>query len=459
MTDRQRQSGVTRREVVYAGGAMLLGLSGWGLAGCGGKSGPTAGNGAAAAPASGRSGAAKAKIQLRYWTFLDPKDPGGRSKAQQDAIAGFQSKYPHVEIVPEVMAWQQIDSRLIQAAQAGNGPDVTRVAANSVALQAEAGTVVPLDDYVKGWSADQKADFHGNWDDALIDGHKYSLPLEVSGTMFCYRTDLVHSTGQKAPQTWDEYGQVAKALTKAPVWGATVGVSRKNNASNLWQVFLPHVWALGGQVFNGKKAVVDTPEWEEVFSYWVRLVNGVGAAPKDIVAQTTDTIMEGYIAGTYATMFNQNQKLAAVVAAKTLPKDSLGIATMPGAVAGKPGPNPLAGWHIAVCKDTKHRDEAWAFAEWTTNREAQTTGAKLADSVPSRKSSGTDPWFQTPEAKYVKAYLDVISASGRTINYPPKFNELADMLAVGIQNVLVKGTKAKDELREAAKAYNAMVQA
>src|SRR5574337_1092080 len=86
---------------------------------------------------------ASKKVTLRYWTFLDPKDPGPRSVAQTQIIDAFHKKYPEIEVKPEVMAWQQIDPQLVQAVGAGKGPDVTRISAESVASNTQAGTILP----------------------------------------------------------------------------------------------------------------------------------------------------------------------------------------------------------------------------------------------------------------------------------------------------------------------------
>jgi sn-glycerol 3-phosphate transport system substrate-binding protein len=399
---------------------------------------------------------ASKKVTLRYWTFLDPKDPGPRSVAQTQIIEAFHKKYPEIEVKPEVMAWQQIDPQLVQAAGAGKGPDVTRIAGESVAVNTLAGTIIPLNPWTDKWTKAQKADFHGDWDASLIQGNKMTLPIGVAVTIFTYRKDLFEKAGLKVPTTWEELTVAAKALTKDPVWGTGVGLSQKNRASNVYQTLFPQVWSYGGDVLQGKRAVLDHPAWVETFRYWRDMVKVHKAAPQGMVNETTDTIMEGFRAGTFATMFQHNHKLAQVKTSKVIPPDSMGVTFMPGK-GGKPGPNPMAGWSLAMSKDVKEKEAAWLFIEHTTGAEMQLINAKVAEEVPSRKSVGADPWFKTDEARYIQAYLKVAAESSKVFPYPAEFASLCDKLAVAIQQVIVNNAPIEKMLKEAQDKYNAEV--
>lgn len=399
---------------------------------------------------------ASKKVTLRYWTFLDPKDPGPRSKAQSQIIEAFHKKYPEIEVKPEVMAWQQIDPQLVQAVGAGKGPDVTRISAESVAANTQADTIISLNPWTDKWSKAQKVDFHGDWDASLIAGKRTALPIGVAVTIFCYRKDLVEKAGLKVPGTWDELIGAAKALTKDPIWGTSVGLSQKNRASNLYQTFFPQVWSYGGDVLQGKKAVLEHPAWVETFRYWRDMVRTHKAAPPGIINETSDTAMEGFRAGVIATMFQANHKLAQVKTSKVIPPNSMGVTFMPGK-GGKPAPDLISGWQIAMCKDVKEKEAAWLFIDHMLSPEMQLINAKVAEEVPSRKSVGADPWFKTEEARDIRVYLRVASESGKTLPYPAEFASLCDKLAVAIQQVIVNNAPIEKMLKEAQDKYNAEV--
>jgi multiple sugar transport system substrate-binding protein len=402
------------------------------------------------APAVGK------RVTLRYWTFLDPKDPGPRSVAQTQIIDAFQKKYPEIEVKCEVMAWQQIDPQIVQAVGAGRGPDVTRIGGESIAANAKADTILPLNQWTDKWTSAQKADFHGDWEGSLIGGGKMTLPIAPSISVFCYRKDLLEKTGLKVPTTWEELTVAAKAMTKDPVWGTAVALSQKNQGSNIWQTLFPQVWSYGGEVLQGNKATLDHPAWVETFRYWHEMVHVHKATPPGVVNESTDTILDGFRAGVYATMFLHNVKLSQVFSSKVIPPKSLGVAFMPGR-GGKPAPNALSGWQVAMCKDVKDKEAAWLFIEHMASPEMQLINTKIAGEIPARKSIQVDPWFQTEDASYVNMYLRIASESGKSFNFPPELNSLCDKISVAIQKVIVKDAPIEKALKEAQDSYNADV--
>ncbi|MCL4370349.1 MAG: sugar ABC transporter substrate-binding protein [Chloroflexi bacterium] len=420
------------------------------------KAAPDSTPAAGSAPAVTSAPAVAKKVTIRYWTFLDPKDPGPRSVAQGQIIDAFKKKHPEIEVATEVMAWQQIDPQLMQAVGAGKGPDVTRINITSVAMNAKAGNIIPLNPWTDKWPQQLRDDFAGDWKGSLIDGQKMTLSIGVATTIFCWRKDLLEKTGMKVPTTWDEFATVAKALTKDPVWGAVVGVSQQNQASNLYQALFPQVWSYGGDIFQGKKATLEHPAWVETFKYWKDMVQTSKAAPQGIVNATSDTIMQGFMAGTYATMFNQTQKLSQVKTSKSIPPNSMGVGFMPGK-DGKPGPNPLGGWQIGMSKDVKEKEAAWLFIDHMMTPEMQLLNAKVAEEVPSRKSVGSDPWFKTPEAADMAIYFRSAAESGKALAYPPEFASLCDKLSVAIQQVIVNNAPIEAALKKAQDDYNAEV--
>lgn len=420
---------------------------------CGGIATTVAGTGLVGLPSAPW---ASRKVTLRYWTFLDPKDPAPRSRAQAHIIAAFHKKHPEIEVKPEVMAWQQIDPQLVQAVGAGKGPEVTRIAGESVAANTKAGTLLPLNAWTDRWTKEERADFHGDWQGSLIDGKKMTLPIAPSITVFCYRKDLLEKAGLKVPATWEELIPAAKALTKDPVWGTAVGLSQKNRGSNIWQTLFPQVWSYGGEVLQGKKAVLEHPAWIETFRYWRDMVKVHKGAPVGLINETTDTILDGFRAGVYATMFLHNVKLSAVSTSKAIPPNSLGVALMPGK-SGKPAPNALAGWQLGMSKDAKEHEAAWLFIEHMCSPEMQLINTKVAGEIPARKSMRHDPWFKTAEAAYVNTYLRIASESGKAFNFPPELNILCDKLSLAIQQVLLKGAPIERVLKEAQDGYNAEV--
>ena len=100
-----------------------------------------------------------AQVTLRYWSFLDPKDPNPRSVAQTKIIEDFMAKNPDIAVKVEVVHWSKIVPMLITAAGAGQAPDVALIHSSRMPMAIEAGAVIPLDPYVAAWTEKEKTDF------------------------------------------------------------------------------------------------------------------------------------------------------------------------------------------------------------------------------------------------------------------------------------------------------------
>ena len=77
----------------------------------------------------------------------------------------------------------------------------------------------------------------------------YGLPWATGCQILFYRRDLLQEAGfSEPPQTWPEFVQVAKAMTRNGVTGAWTHASRKGDY--ITQDFFPILWANGGRLWR-----------------------------------------------------------------------------------------------------------------------------------------------------------------------------------------------------------------
>ena len=180
--------------------------------------GATAIGGAGRARASAQTApAARGKTTIRYWTFLNSNDgQNARARAQAQILAAFRKAHPDVEVVEEVFPWQTLQQQLLQAVAANRPPDVSKQLDRSLVTLTEAGAILPLDEFIGGWSAERKGDYVYAWDDTVLGGKKMAFRQAVRpANLLYYRTDLYEAAGLKAaPRTFKELTENAKATTK-----------------------------------------------------------------------------------------------------------------------------------------------------------------------------------------------------------------------------------------------------
>jgi multiple sugar transport system substrate-binding protein len=134
-------------------------------------------------------------------------------------LDAFRKANPDIEVVEEVIPWNELHTQLIQSAAANRAPDVTRQLDQYVGLLARSGAIIPVDEFLSGWSEEQKKDFVYPWEDTVIDGKKYGFRQSVRvANLNFYRPDLFKEAGYDTPPlTVDAFTEAVKAITKGPV--------------------------------------------------------------------------------------------------------------------------------------------------------------------------------------------------------------------------------------------------
>lgn len=436
---KRRSRGMTRRQFLRTGSLALVGVG----AGLGTIN-------------SGVSWAAARTTRIRYWTFLDPKDKGPRSQAQTTIIQSFMAKHPDIDVVPELVPWQTIDSQLIQAVAGGQGPDVVRIYTPFLGQQMAAGTIVPLNEYLDRWTAQVRGDFVPPWATFTWDGKIMALPQDARVWLLAYRQDFLKAAGAKVPRTWDELAATAKAVQTDKVVGFLLPMSRIGWGSNVNEFMPPAIASFGGQVIDERlKAGFAGPAGVKVYRWLFDMVYVHKAMPAAAVAMDGEQMLDMIKAGRLATCVFGTHRLTAARAAQGV-GDNLQVTYFPSTDPTRPGPALTMGWNLVMCKDSKNREAAWKFMEHWASEESQLTMAKVAGDLPVRKSAYSDAFFRDEKARdivFAKDYAAkhaLVTPATRLV----KFNLLGELLATACQEVIANRAPIEKVLADMAARWN-----
>ncbi len=435
---------VTRREVLRAAG---IGIAG--VAAAGALPGRSPG-----APAVGK------KTRIVYWTPLDHSQPNARSRAEKQMVDLFRETHTDIEVDVQAVPWQQMDSRVIQAAAAGRAPDVAQLSTYGLPLHIPARSLQPLDGWVgKRWTKQ-------DWDDFLLPLSNTTYNGKLMGVYWnsllaaalWYRTDLLAEKGLAAPQTWDDIGRTGAAVQTDRIVGYLIGLSKDGNAVGLMNWLIPAFWASGTEVLDEQgRAAFNNEKGARALEWLADMVYTYKATPPSIVSVTRDGMLDAFSAGTVA--FTHLSSNVVSTARKGQVGKNFAIAPCPGPTAGKPMPALVTGKFLVITKDCKEQEAAGLFIEHMLKPEVQLINAKVAGEPPSRKSVLKDPWFQTPEAADMKVQLEYMVSHPHPWKYHPKNNLLADLFAAGAQAMIQNRKPAKDVLNEIAQRWNNAIDA
>jgi multiple sugar transport system substrate-binding protein len=393
---------------------------------------------------------AKAATEIVYWDFIQPGDKSPRGEALKRNIEAFQAKYPDIKVKVEVLAPALIDSHLIQGASAGRSPDVVRVLGNYLARHVAAGSIQPLDKYV---SNVDKADWVTPWDGTILSGKKFALPLEQRFTTLMYRKDVLAKNGVSVPKTWDEVCASGGKINASNVMGYGLGLSQSDSANILLELTENVVLDAGTKLFDDSgKAIFDNEAGLKFFKLVNRLVKDCKATTPAIVEITSNSLGEGLAAGTIAMAQHGTHRFKAFQAQGA--GDNLGWAPPPSFTAGKEPRVHAFGWTLTMGAHTKNADAAWKFIEFMTSPEAQLNVA-MGGELPVRRSVYKDPWFQKPEATFIREAAEYLQKNGVANKYPENWFNFGQILSQNMQAMILRGVTPEQALKNTVATYNA----
>jgi multiple sugar transport system substrate-binding protein len=397
----------------------------------------------------------KKSVTLRYWTFLNPKDPNPRSQAQNQILESFEAKYPHIKILVEIVPWQTTGLQLIQAAQAGKTPDVISMFNLYLAQQVAAKTILPLDEYIQGWSSEQQQDFIYPLEQVSFEGRRMAFFRDLRVRLLWYRKDWLGEAGFGAPRSWEELARAAQTVTTGRRTGFTMAMERsRDKGVQLGQFLISNLWAQGINILDDQgKANFNNEAGARIFQFLYDLVHTYKAMPLSVISVDSDTSLQMIKSGATAMITEGSHRVSTARAGQGVGMN-LATTPIPSPEPDKPCPALTTGQVLMMGKDCKNREEAWLFIEHSISPEQQALIGKVAQEMPTRKSSYQDPWFQTPEAAEMLAWVEYVQKTSRPFIFPEKVEILFDTIAGAAQEVITRRKPIPQALEEAAARWN-----
>ena len=150
-----------------------------------------------------------AQTRITYWQY----DFGTRIEAMNQLIEQFNAQNPDVIVVQETFPYDAYEQRVAAATAAGQGPDVVQLFYGWVGSWQRAGYIEPLpqEHFSHEWIEEY---FIPMVESVKIGGEYYGLPTAVRALALFYNADMLAGAGYDAPPTtWDEFVEIAQALT------------------------------------------------------------------------------------------------------------------------------------------------------------------------------------------------------------------------------------------------------
>ena len=220
------------------------------------------------------------------------------------------------------------------------------------------------------------------------EGKTYAVPWFTDAGMFYYRKDLLEKSGfSKPPKTWDEMKQMGDRIrSDSDVRYGYVFQGARDEGGVVDA--LEHVWNAGGDVLEGNRVVIDSPEAAEGLKIRRSMITD-GVAPEASGEYTTQESQAIFTNGDAVFMRNWPfvyGLLASPETSKVRP-EQVDLATIPVSDPQQASFSGLGGWNFLVNAASEDKlDEIWTFIEFMSSAESQKTLALQSTRLPTLKA-------------------------------------------------------------------------
>lgn len=436
------------KRVVILALAVVMSISLFtGCAGNADKQQATSSTGVASKPAESTE-----KTKLTVWLKKEVNE--NTNQMVSDRIKDFGEK-ENVDVAVEIVPYEKLYPMWTAAIEAKTTPDV------SFFQYQEAGQFYAQDLLLDVTDVNKNIEEKGGklvksvLEPVTFNGKQYAVPQKFYSVALHYRTDMLEAAGFKEPpKTWDEFRQVAKAMTNVSkgVYGAGIGLGATNSdAEWLNQVML---WGLGGALIDkdSKTIIANSPQTVKALEYIASIYMDDKSTPPSAVNWDDAANNKAYLSGQAAMVVNAGTLLASVKKDNPDLYSKTGVTEIPSGPAGFFMPS--AGSYLGIFKSTKNVEEAKKLIEYTYDPEWYDSwmAGDMPAIVPIFESAKDKPEWQE---KLTKPFID--SLKGMCfIGYPGEYTSKAGevfnlkLLNKTIENIVVNKVspaKAADQLQ------------
>lgn len=220
-------------------------------------------------------------VTLRIWqTETDPEAKKQLEKIVEDFKKAHKGE---VEIDLESVAWSSLSSKLTNAINADNQPDIAHIEPFMAASLVSRDKLIPLDEVIDQITQENNDKiFESVLNLQEFDGKRYGIAYAVGTTGFAYRKDIADKLKLSQPKKWDEYVEFVKKMSQEND-GKLKLLLPGGDPFFIDQLFAELVANNGGTLFNPEtnRPKLDSKEVIETLEFFRQLKPYVDSSWKD----------------------------------------------------------------------------------------------------------------------------------------------------------------------------------
>lgn len=407
-------------------GAMAASL----LAGCGSQGGDSKEGGDTGNDSAG------GKQEVVIWDYFETD---AQKQMMEDLISGFNQSQDKYEAKHTYVPFADYEKQLTLGIASGDLPDLVILDGCSMASFISMDLFGDVSDAEINWDEYME----GPLETTMADGKHYGIPFATNCTALFYNKDIFDAAGMEYPNentTWEEFHEMAKALTKDGVTG--FGNAATGTDEGTFQC-LQWLYTAGGDYLNIGDGI-------DAYKLMQEMVAD-GSWAKDSVNWTQSDVNNNFVAGNLAMQQNGPWQIPGIEA--DAPDLNYGVTVLPkkDAQAGQ-ATSIIGGENIGVVKKDD-MNGAIEFMKYYDQTEVMVNAMKQYGSFPPKTEAAQDAyWTEDPiQAEFI-TQLDTSIPRGPSASWP----SYSTALQTGFQEVMTSAKTPEKAVEDTQAAVDAV---
>ena len=395
---------------------------------------------------------AEEKITL---TFVEVMTSPERTLVLEEAIKGFEEKFPNIEIELVSPPYETAETKVASMLAVGQDVDIVEMRDNSVAPWINNGFLYALDELVANWEGKDDLVEAALLAGSSIGDATYFIPQYLYVKALMVRTDILEKLGvTEMPVTTDEFLEVCKKITdpdKGQYAFALRGIGAPCKTTDvMWVTEVPEISEDNIYLTKDGTFYMDTPGGKKAVENYYTLFKE--CCPPDSINWGFNEQINGFVSGTTPFLVQDPDAVGNV--SKSLKPEQYTAIPMPLGDSGKRYLDyGYAG--LAVAANSEHPEEAFEFIKYMISGEVNANICEFYGALPVSKAAyETSDMFKLP---VYKAWADEMEDENTVFTkFPledPRFAEYSSTVHLAAIQSYLLGETTADEFIKTCKDF------
>ena len=374
--------------------------------------------------------------EVVIWDYFETD---AQKQMMQSLIDEFNASQDEYEASHVYVPFADYEKQLTLGIASGELPDLVILDGCGMASFIQLGLFGDISDADINWDEYME----GPMESTMLDGKHYGIPFATNCTALFYNKDLFDAAGIDYPDentTWDEFHEMAKALTKDGVSG--FGNAATNTDEGTFQC-LQWLYTAGG-------SYTDIEDGVDAYKLMQEMIED-GSWTKECVNWTQSDVNNNFMAGNLAMQQNGPWQIPGIEA--NAPDLNYGVTVLPKKDADSEQATSILGGENMGVVNKDDTSGAEAFLKYYDQTDVMVDAMKQYGSYPPKTEAAKDSyWTDDPIQKAFLTQIDTSIPRGPSAAWP----SYSSAIQTGFQEVMTSAKTPEQAAKDTQAAVDAV---